>query len=45
MTLLGWIFLITSLTFVWSLTAWCFYKVLTVEDVETIAEPPVGLGP
>jgi hypothetical protein len=29
MTTLGWIFLTLSLVFVWGLTAWCFYKVLT----------------
>jgi hypothetical protein len=29
MTALGWVFLICSLTFVWSLTIWCFYQVLT----------------
>jgi hypothetical protein len=32
MTTLGWIFLTVSLTFVWGLTGWCFYKVLTVRD-------------
>jgi hypothetical protein len=26
---LGWVFLIVSLTLVWSLTVWCFAKVLT----------------
>jgi hypothetical protein len=31
MTLLGWIFLIGSLSFVWSLAIWCYYKVLTVK--------------
>ena len=29
MTTLGWIFLTLSMVFVWGLTAWCFYKVLT----------------
>jgi hypothetical protein len=29
MTPLGWIFLTVSLLFVWGLTGWCFYKVLT----------------
>jgi len=42
MTPLGWIFLIVSLTFVWGLTGWCFYKVLTVE--EEIERPPDSLG-
>jgi hypothetical protein len=32
MTALGWIFLIVSLAFVWGLTGWCFYKVLTFKD-------------
>jgi hypothetical protein len=35
MTLGGWIFLITSLTFVWGLALWCFYKVLSFHE-----EPP-----
>lgn len=30
MTATGWIFLVCSLTFVWGLTGWCFYKVLTI---------------
>jgi len=42
MTPLGWIFLIASLTFVWGLTGWCFYKVLTVPD--EIEKPPDTLG-
>ena len=29
MTTLGWVFLIASLTFVWGLTGYCFYRVLT----------------
>ena len=32
MTPLGWIFLTVSLLFVWGLTGWCFYKVLTVKE-------------
>jgi hypothetical protein len=28
-TLGGWLFLGASMVFVWGLTAWCFYKVLT----------------
>lgn len=38
MTILGWIFLTASTVFVWGLTAWCFYKVLT------FVEPPGGSG-
>jgi hypothetical protein len=29
MTFLGWLFLAVSLAFVWGLTLWCYYKVLT----------------
>ncbi len=32
MTTLGWMFLTVSLLFVWGLTGWCFYKVLTVKE-------------
>jgi hypothetical protein len=32
MTPLGWLFLLASLTFVVSLTTWCFYKVLSVRE-------------
>ena len=42
MTPLGWTFLILSLTFVWGLTGWCFYKVLTAEA--EIEKPPDLLG-
>jgi hypothetical protein len=28
----GWITLILSLAFVWGLTIWCFYKVLTAPE-------------
>lgn len=29
MTALGWIFLVASLAFVWGLTGYCFYRVLS----------------
>lgn len=29
MTTLGWIFLTVSLTFVWGLAGYCYYRVLT----------------
>jgi hypothetical protein len=32
MTALGWIFLFVSVTFVWGLTIFCFYKVLTTDE-------------
>lgn len=35
MRLSGWIFLAASLGFVWGLTLWCFYRVLSVRE-----EPP-----
>ena len=35
MTALGWIFLWSSLSFVWGLTGWCYYKVLSAPT-----EPP-----
>lgn len=38
----GWVFMIVSLAFVWGLTGWCFYKVLTVP--ETTEVPPASLG-
>lgn len=42
MTPLGWTFLIASTVFVWGLTGWCFYRVMTAaEDIEI---PPASLG-
>ena len=35
MTFLGWVFLVTSITFVWGLTIWCFKRVLSFPE-----EPP-----
>ncbi len=32
MTALGWIFMVFSLVFVWSLTLWCFRKVLAAPE-------------
>jgi hypothetical protein len=32
MTVLGWLFLIVSLTFVWTLTLWCFARVLSIRE-------------
>lgn len=32
MTALGWVFMITSLAFVWGLMIWCFRKVLTAPE-------------
>jgi hypothetical protein len=41
MTALGWIFLGTSLAFVWGLTGWCFYRVLTLPPAEQEVPEPV----
>jgi hypothetical protein len=40
MSVLGWLTLILSLSFVWGLTIWCYYKVLSAppEVEEEIAE-------
>jgi hypothetical protein len=43
MNTLGWIFLLASTAFVWGLTFWCFYKVLTVHE-EGFQKPPDSLG-
>ena len=32
MTAGGWVFLFSSLGFVWGLTVWCYYKVLTAPE-------------
>jgi hypothetical protein len=32
MTLLGWVFMLGSAAFVWSLTGYCFYRVLTAPE-------------
>ena len=40
---LGWVFLTVSLAFVWGLTGWCFYRVLTFSDAHP-AEPPDKKG-
>jgi hypothetical protein len=42
MTPIGWTFLIVSLTFVWGLTGWCYYRVLTAPG--EIEPPPDSLG-
>ncbi len=42
MTSGGWAFMILSLLFVWGLTGWCFYKVMTVPEI--IEKPPDSLG-
>lgn len=44
MTIGGIVFMVTSLAFVWGLTAWCFYKVLTAPAEDHVVEPPDSLG-
>jgi hypothetical protein len=34
MTLGGWILLVGSLTFVWGLAGWCYWKILTAPSAE-----------
>jgi hypothetical protein len=41
MTTGGWIFLLTSMIFVWGLCGWCFYKVMTGGKT---TKPPDSLG-
>ena len=38
MTVLGWVFLIVSLAFVWGLTMWCYYRVLNLPPEHDVAE-------
>jgi hypothetical protein len=32
MSIGGWILMVGSLSFVWSLAGWCYYKILTTPD-------------
>jgi hypothetical protein len=41
MSALGWIFMLASLAFVWGLTLWCFYRVLTLPPEEKEIPEPV----
>ena len=38
MTLGGWIFLVLSLSFVWGLTIYCYYRILSGPDPNLEAE-------
>lgn len=44
MTIGGIVFMLASLTFVWGLTVWCFYKVLTAPTEDQVVKPPDSLG-
>ena len=44
MTGLGWVFMIASVGFVVALAFWCFYRVLTLKDIETFDIPPASVG-
>ena len=43
MNLGGWAIMLVSLVFVWGLTGWCFYRVLT-SPPEDVSGAPAGLG-
>lgn len=34
MTTQGWVFMVTSLAFVWGLCAWCYYRVLSTPPAD-----------
>jgi hypothetical protein len=40
----GWLTLLVSTAFVWSLAIWCYYRILTAPPEETIIKPPDSLG-
>ncbi len=40
----GWLTMILSLVFVWGLTAWCYYRVLTAPPEDEVVPPPASLG-
>ena len=40
----GWITMLCALAFVWGLTIWCFYRVLTAPPEEEVTPPPEGFG-
>lgn len=40
----GWIIMLLANVFVWGLTAWCFYRVLTAPPEDHVVEPPASLG-
>lgn len=42
MTVGGWLTMTMSLVFVWGLTGWCFWKVMTTPEAE---KAPIGFGP
>ena len=35
MTAGGWILLVVSLSFVWGLTGWCYWKILTAPEPQS----------
>ncbi len=44
MTILGMLFMIGSLAFVWGLGIWCFHRVLTAPPEDHVVKPPDSLG-
>jgi hypothetical protein len=39
MTPFGWILMLLSLTFVWGLVGWCYYKILAQPADKKVAKP------
>jgi hypothetical protein len=44
MTVGGWAIMLLSLVFVWGLTGWCFYRVLTGAPEGGVSGTPAALG-
>lgn len=39
MTPLGWTFMLLSLTLVWALVGWCYYRILSLPPEKKVAQP------
>jgi hypothetical protein len=44
MTTGGWLVMAVSLMFVWGLTFWCYFRVLTAPPEDHVVVPPASLG-
>jgi hypothetical protein len=44
MELGGWLMMLGSTAFVWSLAVWCYYKVLSAPPEGHVVKPPDSLG-
>ena len=40
----GWITMLLALGFVWGLTIWCYYRILTAPSEKEVTQPPASLG-